>query len=119
MEVRLVIKRHRDMRVEMRDRIRGGSGTIHCLNLLEKDECLGKVNYCALLTLEPGQSIGVHAHGPDAEIYYLLSGRLTATDNGADSYLEAGDAMLTGNGGTHSVHNNGDRAAVLMAVILA
>jgi mannose-6-phosphate isomerase-like protein (cupin superfamily) len=107
------------MRVEMRDRVRGGNGTLRCTNLFDKDECFGKVNVCALITLEPGQSIGLHAHGPDAEIYYLLSGRLAATDNGADSHLEAGDAMLTGNGGTHSVRNDGAEPAVLLAVVLA
>ncbi|HEY3382848.1 MAG TPA: cupin domain-containing protein [Vicinamibacterales bacterium] len=114
-----MIKRQQDMRIEMRDQIRGGDGTIRCINLLEKSECFGKVNLCALLNLEKGQSIGVHAHGPDAEIYYLLSGRLTATDNGVDTCLEAGDAMLTGNGETHSVRNDGDQLAVLMAVVLA
>lgn len=114
-----MIKRQRDMRVEMRDRIRGGTGTIRAVSLLEQGECFGKVNLCALLTIEAGQSIGLHAHGPDAEIYYLLSGRLAATDNGADAWLEAGDAMITGDGGTHSVRNDGDQPAVLMAVVLA
>jgi mannose-6-phosphate isomerase-like protein (cupin superfamily) len=114
-----VIRRHSDMRVEMRDKLRGGIGTLRCTNLFEKDECFGKVNISALITLEPGQSIGLHAHGPDAELYYLLSGRLAATDNGVDSYLEAGDAMLTGGGGTHSVRNDGDQPAVLLAVVLA
>ncbi len=113
-----MIRRKADMRVEMRARIRGGEGTLRCVNILEKDETLGKMRYCALLHLEPGQSIGPHAHGPDAELFYLLQGRLSVTDNGVTTQLDEGDAMFTGDGATHSVRNDTDRLAVLMAVIL-
>ncbi len=113
-----MIKRRADMRVEMRERIRGGEGTLRCVNILEKDETLGKMRYCALLHLEPGQSIGLHAHGPDAELFYVLEGRVTVTDNGETTDLREGDAMFTGDGATHSARNDTDRLAVLMAVIL-
>lgn len=113
-----MIKRKQDMRIEYRDRIRGGEGTLTCLNLLEKSECFGKMNYTALMHLEPGQSIGVHPHSPEAEMYYLLKGRLTAVDNGVETYLEEGDVMLTGNGETHSVRNDSGHPAVLLAVVI-
>jgi len=106
------------MRVEMRDRLRDGEGTLRLTNLLEPSDCFGKVNLCALVEIEPGKSVGVHAHGPDAELYYLLEGRLAVTDDGVETWLEEGDAMFTGNGGTHSARNDGDRTATLMAVVL-
>jgi len=114
-----MIKRKDDMRVEMRDRIRGGEGTLHCVNLLEKAECFGKVNYCAIMTLEPSQSIGVHPHGPDAEIYYLLEGSLETNDNGVDTIFNAGDVMFTCNGETHSVRNAGQVTARVLSVVIA
>ena len=107
------------MRVEMRDKIKGGEGTLRCTHLLEQGESFGKINLCALIEIESGQSVGVHSHGPDAEIYYLLKGRLAATDDGVETFLEEGDSMLTGNGGTHSVRNDGDQTATLMAVVMA
>lgn len=114
-----MITRQSEMRVEMRDRVRGGEGTLRFQHLLEPAACLGKVKLCGVLTIEPGQSIGIHPHGPDAEIYYLLQGRLAATDDGVETWLEAGDAMFTGNGATHSVRNESGQAALLMAVVLA
>lgn len=114
-----MIKRKEEMRVEMRDRIRGGVGTLHCVNLLEKAECCGKVNYCAIMTLEPGQSIGIHPHGPDAEIYYLLEGSLEANDNGVETSFSAGDVMFTTNGDTHSIRNGGQVTARVLSVVIA
>lgn len=114
-----MIRRKQDMPVEMRDKLRGGKGTLRCVSLLDPSECFGKLNYCALIDIEPGQSVGVHAHGPDAEVYYMLRGRLTATDDGVDTYLEEGDAMFTGNGATHSVRNDGEETATLIAVVIA
>lgn len=114
-----MIKHQEEMRTEMRDRIRGGEGTLHCLNLLEKAECFGKVNYCAIMTLEPGQSIGIHPHGPDAEIYYLLEGTLEANDNGVETSFSAGDVMFTGNGETHSIRNAGQVTARVLSVVVA
>lgn len=107
------------MRVVMRENVRGGEGTLRCTDMLEPSECFGKINLCAVIEIDPGQSVGVHAHGPDAEVYYMLKGRLTATDNGTESWLEEGDVMLTGDGGTHSVRNDGDQKATLMAVVIA
>jgi mannose-6-phosphate isomerase-like protein (cupin superfamily) len=112
-------RRKADVRIEMRERVRGGEGTIKCLNLLEKSECHGKVNICAIMNLEPGQSVGLHTHGPDAEIYYLLSGRLTVTDHGVHTYLDEGDTMFTGDGESHSAMNESDQPAQLLAIVLA
>jgi mannose-6-phosphate isomerase-like protein (cupin superfamily) len=114
-----MIKHREQMRVELRDRIRGGDGTLHCVNLLEKAECAGKVNYCAIMTFEPGQSIGLHPHGPDAEIYYLLEGSLEVNDNGVETSFSAGDVMFTSNGENHSVRNGGQVTAKLLAVVIA
>lgn len=105
------------MRVEMRERLRDGEGTLHFTNLLEPSECFGKINLCALIEIEPGQSVGVHSHGPDAELYYLLKGRLAVTDNGVEGWLEEGDVMFTGNGGTHSARNDSEKKATLMTVV--
>lgn len=113
-----MITRCEDMRVEMRDRLRGGEGTVKFVHLLDKERTFGKVNLAALLHIQPGQSIGLHPHGPDAEFYYMLRGRLAVTDNGVETYLNEGDAMFTGNGESHSVRNDGEQPAVLMAIVL-
>lgn len=114
-----MIRRKEQMRTEERPNLRGGDGVIHAFNLLEKEELCGKANLCAILTVDPGCSIGEHPHGPDAEIYYVLEGTLEAWDNGEKTILQPGDAMFTGQGNTHAVCNTSDQPARLLAVVIA
>lgn len=113
-----MIRRKEQMRVELRERIRGGEGTLYCVNVLEKAETSAKLNYCAIMTIEPGQSIGLHPHGPDAEMYFLLEGSLEANDNGVETSFNAGDVMFTCNGETHSVRNGSLAPAKLLSVVV-
>lgn len=114
-----MIRHKKERRIEMRENIRGGEGTIKMAHLLEKEECFGKVNIAAVLKIKPGESIGLHPHDPDAEIYYILDGKLTVTDNGVESVMKKGDVMITGAGGTHSAKNTGKKTARMLAIVLA
>lgn len=114
-----MIRRKDQMKTEERPQMRGGEGVIHAYQLLEPADLCGKANLCAILTVDPGCSIGEHAHGPDAEIYYVLEGQLEASDNGEQTVLHPGDAMFTAQGKTHSVRNTGDQPAKLLAVVIA
>ncbi len=88
-----MIRHNENMRVEMRERARGGEGILRILHMVEKDELFGKLNLCAVVDFEPGQSIGLHPHGPDAEIYFVVKGSLVVTDQGVEHTLNEGDAM--------------------------
>lgn len=113
-----MIKRAAEMRTELRPNLKGGVGDINMTYLVEKEESLGKMNVCGILTVNPGCTIGLHPHGPDAELYYILEGDLVCTDNGVDSALHAGDSMFTSGGETHSVENNSDKPAKILAVVI-
>lgn len=54
-----------------------------------------------------GNAATEHYH-PFEEIYYLLSGAATATLDGAEVEVAAGDLVWTGVNGTHGFVNNGD-----------
>ena len=77
-----MIRRKEQMTTTDRPNLRGGDGVIRAYNLLEPQELCGKANLCAIMTVEPGCSIGEHPHGPDAELYYMLEGTLEAWDDG-------------------------------------
>ena len=98
--------------------LRGGIGDLTREDLFSTDEACGKTNVLAVLTIPPGNSIGEHAHGPDAELYYILTGTLRVTDNGVTKDLTPGDAVFTGGGTSHSVMNVGKEDASLLAVIM-
>lgn len=114
-----MIRRKEQMSTQDRPNLRGGDGVIKAYNLLEPADLAGKANLCAIMTVEPGCSIGEHAHGPDAEIYYMLEGELEAWDNGEKTVLHPGDAMFTHGGKTHSVRNTTSQPAKMIAIVIA
>ena len=71
-----------------------------------------------VLNIPPGSSIGEHTHGPDAELYYVVSGALRVTEDGVTRDLTAGEAVFTGNGSSHSAENVSGEEAVLLAFVV-
>lgn len=114
-----MIRRKEQMTTTDRPNLRGGDGVIRAYNLLEPQELCGKANLCAIMTVEPGCSIGEHPHGPDAELYYMLEGTLEAWDDGEKIVLNPGDAMFTAQDKTHAVRNVSDKPAKMLAVVIA
>jgi len=98
--------------------LRGGNGDVIKAEMFSQDETLGKTRLLATMTFPPGSSVGLHPHGPDAEIYYILSGRFKVTDNDVTTEMTAGQIMFTGGGGTHSAENIGTEDATMLAVVM-
>ncbi len=113
-----MITRNSDLTTEFRANMRGGKGTVK-LEPWFKPEAFGaKVRLCTRMTLEPGASIGTHAHETEDEIYLVLSGTGRILENGQWVPIGPGDAILTGKGGSHGVENSGAEPLVIAAVIV-
>lgn len=113
-----MVKRAKDMEMEIREQMRGGKGQVEILHVFKKEELKGKVRLCAKITINPGCSIGLHEHINEEEIFYILNGRGIVDDNGTRKEVAAGDAILTGGGASHSIENTGSEPLEIMAVIL-
>ena len=98
--------------------LRGGIGDLYKEDIFLPADALGKFRLCATITIPDGCSIGEHAHGPDAEIYYILSGSLQITDDGITKDLYPGDAVFTGGGASHSVVNVSGKDATMLAIVM-
>jgi mannose-6-phosphate isomerase-like protein (cupin superfamily) len=116
-EGRMFIK-STDMVTEVREKMRDGKGNAELLHIIKKEDTRGKVRLFAKVRLAKGCSIGMHAHEGEDEVFYILSGRGTAIDGGEEHEIGPGDAILTGNGASHSIENTGDADLEFMAVIL-
>ena len=113
-----MIRTSDDFRLEKR-RIGGGSGELELRHRLEGSETFGKCRLCAEITLLPGQSIGEHKHEIEAEIYYMLEGELISIgQDGSEAVFRKGDIMMTGGGASHSVRNDSDTPAVMLAIVM-
>ena len=112
------IKRNGEYKVELRENMRGGDGTVKITNFAGKEELCEKARLFGKITLEPGCSIGYHTHDTNTEYYYILSGELTLEENGVVSVLKEGDVSVCRDGNGHSIKNHTDKEAKMLALIV-
>jgi mannose-6-phosphate isomerase-like protein (cupin superfamily) len=105
------------MKEDTKEKMRGGEGAVHFTYLAdcEKEK---NIRMLAEATLLPGASIGYHQHDNETEYYLILSGTGEVNDNGTVKPVKAGDAVITGNGASHSIKNTGNIPLVFHAVIV-
>lgn len=113
-----MVKRGTVMEREVRDRMRGGAGSVEILHVFRQEELGGAARLFARLRLLPGASIGHHVHDGENEVYYVLSGTGVIVEDGVATELGPGDASLTGGGAGHALENRGSGPLEVMAVIL-
>ncbi len=112
-----MIRRSDEMVTEEREQMRDGNGTTVITHIFKGDELNGNSRLCAKMTLEPGCSVGLHQHGSEEEIYYIIKGQAKVTDGDMTTELTVGDAVLTRDGSSHSIENDGDEVLEFIAVI--
>ena len=113
-----MVHRQNDYRPDIRDAMRGGSGSVKIEHLWEQEELNSPTRMFSRITLAPGCSIGFHRHENEEEIFYIISGKAVADDNGEEVTLAPGDTILTGNGDGHSIANAGNTPLEMLAVII-
>ena len=112
-----MIKLKANMEHELKSNIWGGNGSPDLCKVFTADELGGRAKAFNVITLQPGDSIGLHAHTEDSEIYFVLSSELTVTDNGTEMVLKTGDSIFTADEGTNSAENRTDGEVKMLAVI--
>lgn len=112
-----MIKRKENMPIEIRENLRGGTGKLPFTHVFAEGD-LANCRMFAVATINPGDSIGVHQHNGEGEVYLMLDGSVTMVEDGVEYILNAGDAEYCGDGHTHGARNHTDApATILMAII--
>ncbi len=112
-----MIRKWNEMEKEVRHEMRGGKGDVTLLHAFKSNEITAPCRVCSTLILEPGCSIGTHQHNGEDEIYYILSGTGLLSDGKEETVVTTGDAVLTGNGESHSIENIGNDTLKIFAVV--
>ena len=107
-----------EMTTEVREEMRGGPGSVTIQHFFSKEEFTANSRLCAKLTLPPGAGIGSHQHEKEDEVYIITSGSGLLADGTGEQRVNAGDAILTGNGDSHSIRNDGTEDLELIAMIM-
>ena len=114
-----MIRRENECKVEYREHMRDGDGTVQLTNFIASDEELcNKGRLFAKITLKPGCSIGYHVHEKDSELFYILRGTAEYSDNGEIKTVSAGDVTICPPGEGHSIANKTDETVEFVAVIV-
>jgi len=113
-----MIKKRSRQEAEIRKNMRGGTGEVTVRNYFKPEEIKARTRLCAEMVLPPGASIGLHDHVEEDEIYIIQKGTGVMTDDGKEITVEAGDAILTGQGASHSIRNSGTEDLVVTAIII-
>lgn len=114
-----MIRKAEECRVEFREHMRDGDGTVKITNFIESDvEMNARGRLFAKITLEPGCSIGYHVHETDAELFYILKGTAEYNDGGTLRTVTAGDVTICPTGTGHGIANHSEETVELVALIV-
>ena len=102
-----MIRRTSEWVVEPKANIRGGLGSGQGVDLLKLGEMAGILSL-GRITLEPGATIGEHAHPNTEDLYLIIEGRGTGVLNGERFAVGPGDLFLVKAGGSHGLINDSE-----------
>ena len=78
--------------------LKNGRGVVKREFIVEGENLRNKAKLFSKITIPKGNSIGMHDHVDDFEIYYILSGKGKVLDNGQEVEVSEGDAIYTADG---------------------
>ena len=109
-----------DLKTWDREKVGGGKGTLFgkfsfTRNEAAPDHAIKEIGW---MTLQPGDSIGMHKHENNEDAYIIVSGEGTFTDSdGKKTVVKAGDITLARKGQSHALENTGKEPLVFLDVI--
>ena len=85
-----------------------GVGKIKSCRVFSGFEFESKCDFVDHSILPPGTSIGVHTHGNNEEMYFVIKGRGLMNVDGKEVEVSEGDLILNRCRGTHGLTNRSD-----------
>jgi mannose-6-phosphate isomerase-like protein (cupin superfamily) len=108
----------RKARIEVKEGLRGGKGSVEFHHILSPEELNGHGRLYALIRVNPHSSIGRHQHVGDTEPYYILKGHGIFEDHdGSKTEVGPGDVCVIDFNQFHSLDNPHDEPLDMMALI--
>lgn len=113
-----MIRKKAELSVEKKENLRDGNGTIIFEKIVNQEDLRGKGKIFNKITIPSGNSIGMHDHTDDFEVYYILKGKGKVFDNGEYIEVNEGDVVYTADGNEHSIENIGNDDLEFIALVL-
>ncbi len=113
-----MIRKSSEMEREIREHMRGGEGSVAIRHVFKQEDFTAPVRLCATVSIPPGAGIGAHQHLGEDEVYIVTRGSGVLDDGVTQTRVVAGDAVLTGNGESHAIHNDSAEPLEMTAIII-
>ncbi len=114
-----MIRKKKDRMDKTVQALRDGKRYCEVSSFLTEEEAHGLGRGFSINTLPPGGSIGWHQHSGDFEVYLIVNGKATVTENDKSEHcLEEGDMMFCEEGDFHAIENTGDADLSFLSLIL-
>ena len=94
-----MFKAYEMMETAVKHNAQGGEGSPKFRYLFSAEELGNRAEMMAVITLEPGESVGVHPHTSNGEAYFILEGGATMTEDGETRILGVGEPSNQSIGG--------------------
>lgn len=111
-----MIRRLSELAVEPKQNIRGGVGAARGVDLLKLGEMDGVLSL-GRITLEPGSTIGEHAHPNTEDLYLILEGHGRGILDGERFPVGPGDLFLVKAGGSHGLINDSEGPLTFLGLL--
>lgn len=98
--------------------VQNGKGLIHMKLLTDQEGLHGHGRLFNHVTVDPGCSIGYHAHYHETEFYYIIKGEAVFQDDDKEVLVHPGDICATPHGHYHGLENKGTEPVELIALIV-
>ncbi|MFQ6100138.1 MAG: cupin domain-containing protein [Anaerolineae bacterium] len=98
------------------EQVHGGKGQVSISRPLVSPDFVGPWHFVDYAVLPPGSSIGLHRHGEDEELYFILEGEGVMTVDGERRRVSRGDLILNRPGGTHGLENDSDSELSILVI---
>jgi mannose-6-phosphate isomerase-like protein (cupin superfamily) len=86
-----------------------GEGSVEVVRPLSRPQLETALMFVDFVEIPPASSIGVHRHGDDEELYFVIEGRGLMTVEDRRYRVGPGDLILNPRFGTHGLLNDRDR----------
>ena len=93
-----------------------GKGSIHFLRVFESKDFESNWSFVDRSILPPGSSIGLHKHGQNEEMYFIIEGKGIMTIDGKEREVKEGDLILNKANGTHGLRNESNEVIKILVI---
>src|SRR5437879_11430010 len=94
----------------------GGKGEIQSNRPFVSRDFESALHFVDFVIVPPGTSIGIHQHGANEELYFIVRGSAIMTVNGVEHQVEEGDLILNKPGWSHGLRNEGSGAVEILVI---